>query len=193
MSMFNLQNLLPAWVDDFLQTEAARFPDVEARMAFVIRLARHNVENGSGGPFGAAVFERDSGLLVAVGVNAVITSRCSHAHAEMVALALAQQQLGTHDLASPGLPPHQLVTSCEPCAMCLGAIPWSGVKHVVCGALDEDARAIGFDEGAKPANWQAELEARGIKVQTGVHRAEAVAVLQRYVAANGMIYNAHSD
>ncbi len=193
MSTFNLHGLLPVWVDDFLKSEPACFPTVEARMGFVIRLASHNVETGSGGPFGAAVFERDSGLLVSVGVNAVIASHCSHAHAEMVALALAQQQRGTHDLSSPDLPAHELVTSCEPCAMCMGAIPWSGVKRVICGARDEDARAIGFDEGAKPDNWQAELAARGVEVLTGIRRNEAVAVLQRYAETNGMIYNAHLD
>lgn len=162
-------------------------------MDFIIRLARRNVQEGSGGPFGAGVFERDSGLLVAVGVNVVVTSRCSHAHAEMVALALAQQRRGTHDLAAAGLPAHELVTSCEPCAMCLGAIPWSGVKRVVCGARDEDARAIGFDEGAKPQYWRKSLQARGIEVLTDVLRPQAVAVLQHYSAADGMIYNARSD
>jgi tRNA(Arg) A34 adenosine deaminase TadA len=157
-------------------------------MDFVIRLADRNVQEGSGGPFGAAVFERDSGLLVAVGVNVVVASHCSHAHAEMVALALAQQQRGTHDLGSANLPAHELVTSCEPCAMCLGAIPWSGVKRVVCGARDEDARAIGFDEGSKPADWQQALTSRGIEVQTDVLRKAAAAVLQRYAGMEGIRY-----
>ncbi|MBJ6608908.1 MAG: nucleoside deaminase [Candidatus Thiothrix moscowensis] len=193
MSIFDLHTLLPAWIGDFLHHEASCFPDVTARMAFVIRLASRNVAEGSGGPFGAAVFERDSGVLVAVGINAVVASHCSHAHAEMVALALAQQQLGTHDLASPGLPTHELVTSCEPCAMCLGAIPWSGVKRVVCGARDADARAIGFDEGSKPRHWQQTLAARGIEVLTDVLRDDAVTVLKHYLATGGMLYNACTD
>ena len=33
----------------------------------------------------------------------------------------------------------ELVTTTEPCAMCLGAIPWSGLSSVVCGARDQDA------------------------------------------------------
>lgn len=186
--MLDWQHLLPGWVTDFTAGEPGIFASTEARMAFVIRLAGQNVDAGSGGPFGAAVFEHDSGKLVAVGVNVVVSSHCSHAHAEMVALAIAQQLCGTHNLGDPALPSHELVTSCEPCAMCLGAIPWSGVKRVVCGARDADARRIGFDEGSKPVDWRQALESRGIHVRTDVQRDAAIAVLNRYARANGMIY-----
>jgi tRNA(Arg) A34 adenosine deaminase TadA len=46
-----------------------------------------------------------------------------------------------------------MVVSTEPCALCLGAIPWSGIRRLVCGARDEDARSIGFDEGEKVPYW----------------------------------------
>ena len=74
--------------------------------------------------------------------------------------------------------------------MCLGAIGWSGVERVVCGAADRDARAIGFDEGDKPLDWRASLERRGITVVTGVQRDRVRAALQRYVASGGLVYNA---
>jgi tRNA(Arg) A34 adenosine deaminase TadA len=64
--------------------------------------------------------------------------------------------------------------------MCFGAIPWSGVRQLVCGARASDAEAIGFDEGPKPARWVAALEARGIKVVRDIQRAEARAVLREY-------------
>ena len=57
------------------------------------------------------------------------------------------------------------MTSTEPCAMCLGAIPWPGVGHIATAAHDMDARAIGFEEGSKPDDWVKELELRGIKVR----------------------------
>ena len=41
----------------------------------------------------------------------------------------------------------EMVASTQPCAMCLGATPWSGIRRLVCGARDEDAEEIGFDEG----------------------------------------------
>lgn len=157
-------------------------------MDFAIALARENARRCSGGPFGAAVFERDTGRLVAVGVNAVVPSGLSFAHAEMLALALAQHARKRFDLAHPRLPVHELVTSSEPCAMCFGATPWSGVRRLVCGARASDAEAIGFDEGPKPRAWVAALERRGIAVVRDVRRAEAVAVLHEYGAAGGTIY-----
>ncbi|MBM4126158.1 MAG: nucleoside deaminase [Nitrospira sp.] len=157
-------------------------------MRFVVDLTATNVEKRTGGPFGAAVFERRTGRLVAIGVNLVESARCSHAHAEMVALANAQHTLGNFDLGAEGLPQHELVSSCEPCAMCYGAIPWSGVRRLVCGARASDAEAIGFDEGAKPKHWVGELNKRGISVVRDLCRQEAAAVLQHYTAIGGAIY-----
>lgn len=157
-------------------------------MAFVIDLARRNAA-AEGGPFAAAVFERETGRLVAAGANRVLASRSSLAHAEMVALALAQQRLASHDLGAPELPVHELVSSVEPCLMCLGGVLWSGVRALVCGARDEDARAVGFDEGPKPGDWIAQFEQRGIAVERDLLRAEAIAVLRDYAAAGGCIYN----
>ncbi|HXV20935.1 MAG TPA: hypothetical protein VD811_08115, partial [Desulfuromonadales bacterium] len=86
---FNL--CLPEWLKDFA-AEAARasYPDVRERMGLAIDLARRNVSAGTGGPFGAAVFETENGRLLAVGVNLVVAARCSILHAEVVALMLAQ-------------------------------------------------------------------------------------------------------
>jgi tRNA(Arg) A34 adenosine deaminase TadA len=162
------------------------------RMAFVVELSRRNVETRSGGPFAAAVFEIASGRLVAAATNLVVASNCSAAHAEVLALSFAQQARGDHDLGAAGLPPVELVGSCEPCAMCLGAIGWSGVRRVVCAATGADAELIGFDEGPKPADWAGELRHRGIEVVEGVLRAEAVAVLLTYRQLGGLIYNSRA-
>jgi tRNA(Arg) A34 adenosine deaminase TadA len=178
---------LPRWLRQGARPERERFASIEERMRFAVALAQQNIGNRTGGPFGAAVFEADTGQLISVGVNLVETSNCSLAHAEMLALALAQQALGTYDLGG-GETACELVTSAEPCAMCLGAIPWSGVRRVVCGAHGEDAGAIGFDEGAKPADWVGELRRRGIEVVRDVLREEARAVLQQYAAGGGHIY-----
>jgi tRNA(Arg) A34 adenosine deaminase TadA len=180
---------LPPWLTQ--QWAESRQPSgsVEDRMRFVISLARQNVERGTGGPFGAAVFEVETGRMLGVGVNVVLASNCSIAHAEMVALGLAQQTAGTHTLSSPRMRTTELVTSVEPCAMCLGAIPWSGVRRLVCGADGQDACEIGFDEGAKVADWVGVLRDRGIETTRHVLRDEARAVLQDYAARGGTIYN----
>ncbi|MCB1894291.1 MAG: nucleoside deaminase [Zoogloeaceae bacterium] len=158
-------------------------------MAFVIQAARQNVRECSGGPFAAAVFEQGSGALVSLGINLVTTEQLSMLHAEMVAIAFAQRTLGRRDLGRVGHPALEIVTSVEPCAMCFGAIPWSGLTKVISGASDADAREIGFDEGPKPEDWTRPLIERGIDVRTEVMRAEAKAVLDEYARAGGIIYN----
>jgi len=179
---------LPPWLCAAAQQRKDAAASVEARMRFAIELARQNVERRTGGPFGAAVFEAASGRVVGVGVNLVEASNCSMAHAEMVAIAMAQHRAGHYDLGAAG-GVYELATSTEPCAMCLGAIPWSGLRRVVCAAHGEDAAAIGFDEGAKPADWVGELRKRGIEVVRDVLRDQAQAVLQQYAHAGGLIYN----
>ena len=180
---------LPGWIES--AAEPGRiYPAVEQRMELVIKLARLNIEHKTGGPFGAGIFGRESGRLVSAGVNLVESANCSVAHAEMVAIAVAQRVIGCYDLAHGKDAAYQLVTSTEPCAMCLGAIPWSGIRSVVCGARDEDARSIGFDEGSKPQNWVKSLENRGISVVRDILRDKAKAVLLQYGSDGGLIYNA---
>ena len=181
---------LPGWIEGLLSEERA-YLQAEDRMRLVVDLARRNVLHGTGGPFGAAIFERDSGRLVAPGVNMVVNAGCSVAHAEMVAIMVAQQRIAGFDLGGEGQPARELVTSTEPCAMCLGATPWSGVVGLVCGARGEDAEKVGFDEGAKPQDWVRSLEERGISVARDVLRDEAAAVLREYGEGGGEIYNPH--
>jgi tRNA(Arg) A34 adenosine deaminase TadA len=180
---------LPDWVESSLPEPDRRFHTIEQRMELVVELARRNVVNRSGGPFAAAVFDADTGRLIAPGVNVVVQARWSGGHAEILALAMAQRLLQNHDLGAAGLPICELVTSCEPCGMCLGATVWSGVRRIVCGARDADVRSIGFDEGPKFPNWADELERRGVHVKLDVGRDAATRVLQNYLAAGGVIYN----
>jgi tRNA(Arg) A34 adenosine deaminase TadA len=179
---------LPEWVRGFMAAAPASLATPEERMRLAISLARENVSHG-GGPFGAVLVEAEGGKVVAPGVNLVVPLSCSLAHAEMVAIAIAQQLAGSYDLGEPGLPALQLVTSTEPCAMCLGAIPWSGIRSLVCGAGGEDAERIGFDEGDKPEGWPEALAGRGISVLRGICREEAALVLADYARGGGPIYN----
>lgn len=185
----SLQLELPAWLPAFVKVWREPFTSSEQKMRFVLELVRRNIGHKSGGPFAAAVFDRQSNRLIAAGVNLVTASNASIAHAEMVAIALAQQAVGCYDLGVAPEHSYELVTSCEPCAMCFGALPWSGIRHLVCGAQDGDARAIGFDEGPRHPDWIRELERRGISVEQNVLRDEAAALLERYGAQGGDIYN----
>lgn len=179
---------LPEWVNNCIPESKSIYATVEERMELVLELAAQNIKH-DGGPFGAAIFECQTGKLIAPGINLVMQTNCSVVHAEIVAIIIAQQMVSSFDLNAPGLPEYELVSSTEPCAMCLGAIPWSGVTSLVCGARDEDARSIGFDEGEKPDQWIRALEKRSIKVTRDILRDKSKAVLQQYIDAGGIIYN----
>ncbi|MBV9775119.1 MAG: nucleoside deaminase [Gemmatimonadetes bacterium] len=178
----------PDWVESLVDWERGYASD-EERMRLAIDLSRENVVRGTGGPFGAAIFESDTGKLVAVGMNSVVRLNNCTLHGEMVAFMMAQSRLGCFSLRSDDGPAHELVTSCEPCAMCLGATLWSGVRRVVCGAHRDDARRLDFDEGPVFPESHQYLEARGIRIVHGVLRAEANEVLELYRARKGTIYN----
>ena len=181
---------LPSWTSRIAWRRQQPIISAHDRMKFVIRLALTNVTAKTGGPFGAAVFETKTGRLIAIGLNVVEPSNCSITHAEMVALVNAHQALRHFDLGADGMPTLELVTSCEPCAMCYGAVLWSGVRKLVCGARGSDAATIGFDEAPKPKSWVAELKKRRITVTRDLCRDEAIAVFRRYERSGGRIYNA---
>ena len=157
---------LPGWIVGRVEYHEIYATD-ENRMRLAIALAAENVANGSGGPFGAAVFERESGRLIAVGVDSVARLNNSTAHAEMIALQLAERRIASFNLAADGHPAHDLFTSGSPCAMCLGAVLLSGVTRLVSGAQREDAERIDVDEGPVLAASYALLRARGIEIVDG--------------------------
>lgn len=108
-------------------------------MKQAIKLAVQNVENGTGGPFGAIII-KDNALL-ASGTNLVTASNDPTAHAEIVAIRTACQTLGTFRLVGC-----ELYTSCEPCPMCLSAIYWAHLDRILYAASREDAAGVGFDD-----------------------------------------------
>ncbi|GAB3319386.1 nucleoside deaminase [Haliea atlantica] len=179
----SLSGLLPDWLAA-LNRGRRHFDSDAAAMQLAVVAAERNIVEG-GGPFGAVVLGPD-GQLLAVAANRVLPARCSLWHAEMLAMALAQERIGSHDLGSVG--PCSLYTTCAPCAMCFGAIPFAGLHRLVCAAATEDAEAVGFDEGAKPDNWVSALETRGIAVTLGVLAEQGRALLQSYQRAAGAIY-----
>ena len=178
----------PEWVDSVIDWDRGYVSD-EDRMRLAIDVSRENVERGTGGPFGAAVFEAESGRLVAVGMNSVVRLNNCALHGEMMAFMMAQQRIGSFTLNAPNLPAHDLYTSCEPCAMCLGATLWSGVRRIVCGAARDDASMLNFEEGPVFPESYVYLEERGVEVVHNVLREEARAVLELYRTRSGKIYN----
>jgi tRNA(Arg) A34 adenosine deaminase TadA len=178
----------PPWIDEIVDWTRRYESDAE-RMRLAIRLARENVVRGEGGPFGAIVVERETGRLLSAGTNSVLRLQNAILHAEVMAFMMAQRRAGSYTLTALEGTEYELVSSCDPCAMCLGAVLWCGVKRVVCGATREDATTLGFDEGPVFPESLRYLEERGIEVVHGVLRAEGRAVLELYIERGGVVYN----
>ena len=182
---------LPDWAVEELNAMPRHLVSVEERMAAVIEFSRRNFQNNTGGPFAAGIFERDSGRLVVIGVNRVMPFLCSSAHAEVMAISLAQKLLGVYDLGAPELPAHQLVVNWRPCAMCFGAVLWSGVRSlVIAGEGPELEEITGFDEGPVHPDWRVELSRRGIELVEDVLRTEALEAYREFAASQSFVYNA---
>lgn len=186
MLPLQIQLSLPPWIGEVADAQR-RYEDDEARVALAIELARQNVVRDTGGPFGAAVFEADSGQLIAAAVNCVVPGHCSLAHAETTALMLAQQRLERHRLNQPD-GRYVLATSAQPCCQCYGALVWAGIDELLIGARADDVEQLaGFDEGPLPPDWDDELQRRGITIRQDILREQARGVLIAY-RAGGTLY-----
>jgi tRNA(Arg) A34 adenosine deaminase TadA len=185
----NYSASLPAWLIAELPSLPTVLESSEDRVRLTNELADRNWREGNGGPFAAIVVDKASGKVVSIGVNVVLSSGLSSTHAEVTALSLAQTVVGAWDLgAKQDL---QLVVNWRTCVMCYGALIWSGVRHLlIAGSGPECEDLTGFDEGPLSVEWVAELEARGISVEQGVLRDEAVAVFAAYGASDSLVYNA---
>jgi hypothetical protein len=111
-----------------------------------------------------------------------------------MAIALAQQAVGCHDLAAAGLPVMDLVSSAQPCCQCYGMVWWSGIRGLVIGARGEDVESIaGFREGPLPADWAGLLRHRSdlppLVVECDFLRDEALTPLNAFRVSGQPAYN----
>ena len=83
-------------------------------------------------PVGAVVVEGER--VLAAERNRMRELNDPTAHAEIVVIRRAAQALKRLTLDAAHGTHLRLFTTCEPCAMCLGATLWSGVQRVVSGA-----------------------------------------------------------
>mgnify|MGYP002640385064 FL=1 len=182
---------LPDWAVEEHNKLPEFFSTNEERMAAVIEFSRINFQQKTGGPFAAGIFERDTGKLIVIGVNRVMPFHCSSAHAEIMAISLAQKLLGVYDLGAEGLPAHQIVVNWRPCTMCFGAVLWSGVRSlVIAGDGPELEEITGFDEGPIHPEWRKELDKRGIELAEDVLRKDAIEAYKEFSASRDFVYNA---
>ena len=107
-------------------------------MKMAIDEARGTMNENKGGPFGAAITDKE-GNVIAVASNLVLESHDPTAHAEIMAIRRASEKLGTHDLSDC-----ILYATGYPCPMCLSAIIWANIKEVYYGTNLKEAEEIGF-------------------------------------------------
>lgn len=108
-------------------------------MTRAIELAVRNVLSGRGGPFAALVVYE--GNIVAQGTNLVTSTDDPTAHAEIVAIRRACRKLKSFQLRGC-----EIIATCEPCPMCMGAIYWARPARLVFAATRADAARAGFDD-----------------------------------------------
>ena len=179
--------ILPEWVAEEVQL-GQEVEDEAARMAIAIKLSNRQVKEGTGGPFGAIVCELGSGRVLGIGVNQVTNSCWSGAHAEFIAWTMAQEAIGSYDLGRDGAV--GLYSSAQPCVSCWGGVFWTGISRLVFAATKRDVEQYaGFDEGPLPSDWDVALTKRGVSVESGLLREEAVIALQEYGRLGGECYN----
>ncbi|MGD1821080.1 MAG: nucleoside deaminase [Pleomorphochaeta sp.] len=106
-------------------------------MEMAIEQADETMSKGIGGPFGAAIIDKNNNIYVAS--NSVLDSHDATAHAEVNAIRKASKALGTHDLSGC-----VLYTTCYPCPMCMSAAIWANIDKIIYGCTPVDAAEIGF-------------------------------------------------
>ena len=107
-------------------------------MELAIKRARETMNQNLGGPFGAAVIDKD-GTILSVTSNSVLGDHDPTAHAEVNAIREACKAKGSHDLTGC-----VIYATGHPCPMCLSAIIWANIKTVYYGCTPADAEEIGF-------------------------------------------------
>ena len=138
-------------------------------MALALDLARTASLTGDV-PVGAIVITSD-GVVIGRGVNEREANNDPTAHAEIVAIRAAATRLQKSRLDGC-----TLIVTLEPCAMCAGAIAQSRISHVVFGAWDEKAGAVG-------SVWDVLRDPRAIhkmEVIGGVLEAECAELLTNF-------------
>ena len=127
-------------------------------MQQALTLAGQGVELGHGGPFGAVIVVDDR--VVGRGWNQVVHRQDPTAHAEILAIREACGALGRFHL-----PDATLYTTCEPCPMCLGALYWAHIGHLVFGATAEDAAEVGFDDHIMRQTLRRPLREQALRIE----------------------------
>lgn len=107
------------------------------------KVAMRSVESGNN-PFGAILVDKDDNILLESG-NLEKTLGVATGHAELKLCELASKKYDKEFLNTT-----TLITTVEPCAMCSGAIYWTGIGRVVYGINEADLKILTGDDFRNP-------------------------------------------
>lgn len=179
MGLARLKITQPQWLDEYVDWRK-KYTNDDEMMGLAIDLARQNLEQGTGTPFGAVIFDCTNQRPVGVGVNLVQACNNSILHAETMAIMSAQAGLALCSLAvEEGGPAYVLAASSEPCAMCLGAAWYAGIRRIIHGTLGHEIRPFGFGLGPGLAQLRGFLESGGVEIKGGIRSAEVIELMER--------------
>lgn len=147
-----------------------------------IEQARQTMNQGIGGPFGAAVIA-ENGNILAVSSNSVLKDKDPTAHAEINAIRAACRQRGSYDLSGC-----VLYTTAYPCPMCLAAIIWANIKKVYFGCRPCDAEAIGFRDDYIYRFIEGKCTDKSVMEITELDRDECLQLFDEYQQKKKTIY-----
>lgn len=109
----------------------------EEYLKIAMESAKEGYWKGEGGPFGAVVVKDDE--ILAVAHNCVIKNNDPTAHAEIMAIRMACEKVGSYNLQGA-----TIYATGEPCPMCLSAIIWANIAECYYANTVADADRIGF-------------------------------------------------
>jgi tRNA(Arg) A34 adenosine deaminase TadA len=124
-------------------------------------------------PFGALLAIEQSVVLTAE--NTVNTGRNPTAHAETNLIQKAIRELPMEELVRS-----TLYTSCEPCAMCVGAIYWAGIRRVVYALSSEELAKLAGGDFLVPCRELFNRASQGVEVYGPLLMEEAIKVHEGY-------------
>lgn len=132
-------------------------------------------------PYGAVIV-KDNEIIGRSDAD-VPVSKTGFSHAELRAIEDAMGHLGGH-LCAEGGKGVTIYSSCEPCAMCMGAILYTGIDRLVYGATLEDSKECVNEILAKSNDIANACSNRKIEIIPEFRREEAVKVLKRWKENN---------
>ena len=144
--------------------------------------ARETMNKNFGGPFGAAIVDKD-GKILSVASNSVLKDHNPTAHGEVNAIIEACKNIGSEDLSGC-----TLYTTAYPCPMCLGAIVWANIDKVYYGCTAEDAADIGFRDDYIYEFIKSDMKDISVMDLKQIDREECLELMKEYKEKNKQIY-----